>query len=44
MYMVVLRPGQNLIVTGFTVIVLHTIISPYYNVLYKAISYRFHGN
>ena len=36
--------GQSLMVTGFTVIVLHAIISPYYNVLHEAISYRFHEN
>ena len=33
MYMMVSILRQSLIVTGFTVIVLHTIISPYYNVL-----------
>ena len=44
MYMMVSILGQSLMVTGFTVIVLHTIISPYYNVLHKAISYCFHGN
>ena len=44
-YMVVLLLGQSFIVTRFTVIVLRTIIiSPYYNVLHKAISYCFHGN
>ena len=31
-------------INTFTVIVLHAIISPYYNVLHKAISYGFHGN
>ena len=30
---------QSLMVTGFTVIVLHTKISPHYNVLHEAISY-----
>ena len=43
-YMVVLLLGQSFIVTRFTVIMLRTIISPYYNVLHKAISYCFHGN
>ena len=28
----------------FTVIVLHAITSPFYNVLHEAISYGFHGN
>ena len=44
MYMMVSILGQSLMVTGFTVIVLHTIISPYYNILHKAISYCFHGH
>ena len=42
--MMVLTLGQSLMVTGVTVIVIHTIISPYYNVLHEAISYCFHGN
>ena len=36
--------GQSLMVTGVIVIVLHAKITPYYNVLHEAISYRFHGN
>ena len=44
MYMMVLMFGQSLMVTGVTVIVLHAIITPYYNVLHEAISYCFHGN
>ena len=44
MYMMVLMSGQSLMVTGVTVIMLHAKISPYYNVLNEAISYRFHGN
>ena len=36
--------GQNLMVTGVIVIVLHAKTSPYYNVLHEAISYRFRGN
>ena len=44
MYMMGLMFGQNLMVTGVTVIVLHAKITPYYNVLHKAINYCFHGN
>ena len=44
MYMMILMRGQSLMITGFIVIVLHTKISPYYNVLHEAISYCFHGN
>ena len=36
--------GERLMVTGFIVIALHAIISPYFNVLHEAISYGFHGN
>ena len=36
--------GLILMVTGVTFIVLHAKTSPYYNVLYEAISYCFHGN
>ena len=37
----VLMLGQSLIVTDFTVIVLHAKVSPYYNVLHEAIGYFF---
>ena len=36
--------GQSLMDAGVTGIVLHAKITPYYNVLHEAISYRFHGN
>ena len=42
--MMVLILGQSLMFTGFTVIVLHAIISLYYNVLHEANSFCFHGN
>ena len=42
--MIILILDQSLMVTGFTVTVLHAIISLYYNVLHEAISYCFHGN
>ena len=37
---IILMLGQSLMVTGFTVIMLHTIIPPYYNVLHETISYH----
>ena len=44
LYMMVLMFGQSLMDTAITVIVIHTKIAPYYNVLHEAISYCFHGN
>ena len=39
MYMMVLMSGQSLMVTGFTVTMLHTKNLPVINVLHEAISY-----
>ena len=40
----VLMLGQSLMVTGFTLVMLHTKMSHNYNVLHEAISHCFHGN